>query len=103
MARVSKLLPFRGKEQNQGSLVFEIPEKLTNEFLDEFGRRYHHLKKKRKLPVQIKAVIKDLLKCSDSTYYRILRAAREEGFVKDSYERNVAKLYERNRQKMRKN
>lgn len=69
--------------------------RITDEFLEAFGRLYHSFKYFGITPSEICLVFTTLLNVSKSSYLTYLKRAREKGFVVDSYEDNREALKKR--------
>lgn len=69
--------------------------KITDEFLETFGKLYHAFKFFGITPEEIKMIFTKLLNVSRSTYLVYLKRAREKKFIVDSYEENQEDLKRR--------
>lgn len=69
--------------------------KITDEFLETFGKLYHAFKFFGISPNEIREVFMKLLNVSRSTYLIYLKRAREKKFIVDSYEENQEELKRR--------
>ena len=65
----------------------------------EFATLYNQLKDKGYPLAIIRNEIMARFNIKKTRYYTYLRASREKGYITDSYEENIAKVYERNRVK----
>lgn len=75
----------------------EKGSRITDEFLEAFGKLYHAFKYFGVTPNEICHVFTVILGVSKSSYLTYLRRAREKGFVTDSYEQNREELVKRSR------
>lgn len=71
--------------------------KITDEFLESFGKLYHAFKSFGLCSGDITAIFMGLLDVSDSSISRYLRKARVAGYVTDTYEENRQAMIDRQR------